>query len=780
MPDELERLREVLAGRYAPEREVGRGGMATVYLARDLKHGRAVALKVLRTEIAGAIGPDRFLREITLTARLDHPHILPLLDSGKDAGVLYYVMPYVEGESLRDRLDREKQLPLDDALRITREVADALSYAHGLGIIHRDIKPENIFLSGGHARLGDFGIARAVTTAAGESLTETGLAVGTPSYMSPEQASGERDLDRRTDIYSLACVAWEMLAGQPPFTGATAEAILARKFLEPVPELGFLRDTVTPGVEDAIRRALARVPADRFATAAEFSEALAHGSSPRMEPPAGTWVSRRRLLVGAAAVATAIPVWALLARRRSRPAGIEAVAVLPFANQSGDPQQDYFAVGMTEELIAQLSAIRGLTVKSRTSVMRYHDSNDPLPAIGAALGVDALVEGSVARTANRVRIRARLVRTRPERSVWSRSYDRDLADALVVQSEVARAIADEIGVALAPGEAQRLGAPAVDPAAADAYFKGRYYWNRRTGDDLLKAVAQFEQAIAIDRRYARAHVGLADCYALLAWSLMSVLRPAEAFARAKAAAMTALEINDGLAEAHTSLGNVLTYSWNWDAAEREFRRSLELDPDYGTTHFWYAAALAAVGRVPEALAQARRGQELEPVSPIIAAGVAWMLHFARRHEEAAAQARRALGLEPGFAVGHFRLGVSYRWLGRYDDAIRELQLGLDASGGNPGYLAAQAQAYAAAGRAPEARRRLAALLELAKQRYVPAYSIATVYAALGDAGETFNWLERAFEEHSLELTFIGVEPEMDVVRSDPRFRRLMNRMNLRG
>jgi TolB-like protein/Flp pilus assembly protein TadD len=622
-------------------------------------------------------------------------------------------------------------------------------------------------------RLADFGIARAVSAAGGTSLTATGIAIGTPTYMSPEQASGAADLDARTDVYSLACVAYEMLAGEPPYTGATVEAILARKSRGEFPRLDVVRETVPPAVEQAIRKALARVPADRFATASQFAEAL--GST----PPSSSRRLSRRWFLGAAAVATVPAVWAGVAWLRSRSLGIRSLAVLPFANQSGDAEQEYFAVGMTEELIARLSAIGGLTVKSRTSVMRYQDSDDPIPAIARALGVDALVEGSVARSPDRVRIRARLVQARPERSVWSQVYDRDLADVLELQGEVARTIANEIGVALTPLEEHRQRrASAVDPAAADAYFKGRFYWNRRTGDALLHAITHFEQAIAIAPGYARAHVGLADCYVLLAWSWMSVFRPADALGRARAAALTALEIDEGLAEAHASLGNVETYSWNWDAAESHFRRALALDPDYGTTCFWYAVALAAMGRIDEAVSYARRAQRIEPVSPIITAGVAWMLHLARRYEEAIEQARRCLTLEPGFAIGHVRLGVAYRWLGRFDDAIREIEAGLRASGGNPGYTASLAQTEAAAGRRPEARRRLRALLEEAERRYVPAYSIATVHIALGDRDAAFDWLERAFDEHSVELTFIGAEPEVDAVRADPRFHSLLRRMNL--
>ncbi|HUG27683.1 MAG TPA: protein kinase [Gemmatimonadales bacterium] len=778
---DLEALRELLADRYRVEHELGRGGMATVYLAHDLRHDRDVALKVLRPELAAALGAERFLREITLTARLDHPHILPLLDSGEAGGFLYYVMPYVRGESLRDRLNRERQLPLEDALHIVRETADALSHAHSLEIIHRDVKPENILLTGSHARLADFGIARAVTAAGGQSFTATGLALGTPVYMSPEQAAGEGEVDARTDVYSLGCVLYEMLVGQPPFTGATAEAILARKYLDTPGGITSVRATVSREVEAVILKALARVPADRYSTARHFAQALERVREPPLAPPPATqrFPTRRIVLASVGVVLALAAAWWGGIRRPLAAPPLGSLAVLPFANVSGDPEQDYFANGMTEELISRLAGLPGLTVKSRTSVRRYQESDDPLPRIAEILGVDAVVEGSLSRSADAVRIRVRLVQARPERTLWSRSYDRDLSDALALQSEVARAIAREIGAVITPEHEQRLvRVAAIDPVAAEAYFRGRFYWNRRTSNDLLQAIRHFEQAIAVDPTYARAYAGLADSYVLLGYGMMSVLPPSEALPKASAAARQALELQDDLVEAQTSLAYTETYEWNWEMAELGFRRALALDPGYGTAHFWYAALLAAQGRVPEAVDAARQGWDVEPLSPILAAGVAWMLHLARRHEEAADQAQRALVLEPGFALGHLRLGVAYGWLDRHDDAIAQLELGLRASGSSPAFVAALVRVYAASGREREAQHQLAGLLDMAKQRYVPAYSIAAAHAALGDTDGAFLWLERAFEEHSLELTFIGVEPEMDILRADPRFRDLLRRMNL--
>ena len=585
MANELESLRRLLADRYRVERELGRGGMATVYLAHDPRHDRAVALKVLQPALAAALGAERFLREITLAARLDHPHIIPLLDSGEAGGFLYYVMPYVQGESLRDRLNRERQLPVEDALQIARETADALNHAHSLGIVHRDVKPENILLAGSHARLADFGIARAVTAAGGESLTATGVAIGTPAYMSPEQASGEGGVDARTDVYSLGCVLYEMLVGQPPYTGATAEAILARKYFDAPGSIRSVRSTVAREVEAAIIKALAKVPADRYSTAWQFAQALERVRDTPVAPAPATrrFPTRRVVLASVGVVLALAATWWGGTRRQPVVSPLGSLAVLPFANVSGDPEQDYFASGMTEELISRLAGVPGLTVKSRTSVRRYHESDDPLPRIAAILGVDALVEGSLSRSTDAVRIRVRLVQARPERTVWSRTYDRDLNDALALQSEVARAIAREIGAVVTPEHERRMArVAALDPIAAEAYFKGRFYWNRRTADDLLRAIRHFEQAIAVDPKYGRAYAGLADCYVLLGYGMMSVLRPLDALPKARAAARQALEIQDDLVEAQTSLAYAETYEWNWEAAERGFERAIALDRGYGT------------------------------------------------------------------------------------------------------------------------------------------------------------------------------------------------------
>ena len=435
MSESVERLKAALADRYAIERELGSGGMATVYLAEDLKHRRHIAIKVLNSELAAALGPERFLREIGVTANLTHPHILTLIDSGEADGFLYYVMPYIEGETLRDRMNREGQLPLDDALQITREVAAALSCAHSHDVIHRDIKPENVLLSAGEAVVADFGIAKAITEAGGEHLTETGISIGTPAYMSPEQASGEHKLDGRSDVYSLGCVLYEMLAGEPPYTGPTAQAIVAKKLSEAVPRVSVVRERVPSGVEAALDQALAKAPADRFATAAQFADALvAEAAVPEPET--------------------------------------QSIVVLPFENLSPDPDNEYFADGLTEELIADLSQVSELRVVSRTSAMMFKGARKSIQSIARETGVQYALEGTVRKAGASVRITAQLIDTSRDAHVWAGKFSGTLDDVFDIQENVSREIVDALKVKLTPEEDRRMAARPVDNVAAyDSYLR---------------------------------------------------------------------------------------------------------------------------------------------------------------------------------------------------------------------------------------------------------------------------------------------------------------------
>ncbi|MGH7518074.1 MAG: protein kinase domain-containing protein [Gemmatimonadales bacterium] len=772
---------DALRDRYTVERELGRGGMATVYLAHELKHHRSVAFKVLHAELGVALGPERFLREISLTARLQHPHILPLFDSGETAGRLWYTMPYVEGESLRDRLRREIQLPVNEAVRLAAEVADALDYAHRHGVVHRDIKPENILLEETHALVADFGVARAVDVAGEGKLTETGLALGTPAYMSPEQASAGA-VDARSDIYALGCVLYEMLAGEPPFTGPTPQAIIAKRFSEAVPSIHRLRDTVPPAVERAVSKALSKVPADRFSSAAQFAQALAVVEAEPTVP--ATRVAdrhrrpRRRLIAAAATAAVALAaVVAVVRAGRDDRSPIKSVAVLPLANLSGDPEQEYLADGMTDALIARLARVRALRVMSRTSVMQYKGARTPLPEIAQALRVDAVVEGSVQTAGDRVRVTAQLIDARTERHLWVETYEEELSDVLRLESRIAQSVADEIRIAVTPVERTQLARSApVNPEVYQLYLRGRYFWNKRDEEGVKKSLDYFRQALDRDSTYAPAFAGIADAYLTL--YDYEYLPAAEAAAKARAAAERARALDEGLAAAHNSLAHLSLHDWQWAAAERGFQRAIELDPSYVPAHHWYALCLTAVGRVEEAVAAIRRAQELDPLSIRINADVGMALHAAGRYDEAIEQERRTLELDSTSRVARWIQGMAYEQKGMLEEAKRSYSVALARSPGNSNFLASLAHAHAVAGEKEAARAILDTLKAQASKGEASPFFLALVHAGLGETDLAFRWLEKAYEERSGSVRYLKVERRLDPLRSDPRFADLLKKVNL--
>ncbi len=739
------RLQAALPERYNIERELGHGGMANVYLAKDLKHPRSVALKVLKPELASSLGTDRFLREIEIAAGLTHPHILPLYDSGEAGGLLYYVMPHV-GESLRDRLIRERQIPLEDALRITGEVAGALDYAHSRDVVHRDIKPENILFQAGHAVVSDFGIARAITVAAAGRMTGTGIAVGTPGYMSPEQAEGIDELDGRSDLYSLGCVLYEMLAGDPPFTGWSAQAILARQLVDPVPRLRTVRDTVPEWLEQAVLRVLAKAPADRFATAAEFVAGLTK------------------------------PLTITLAE--AAPALEHSIAVLPFVNLSADPENGYFCDGMTEEILNALSAVPSLRVAARTSSSAFKDVTDDVRTIGERLGVRAVLEGSVRRADVKLRVTAQLINVADGFHLWSHTYEREMKDVFAVQDEIARAIVHALKGKLEGQSSVALVEPHTANVEAYAlYLKARYFWKKKSASALKNCLEYFEQAIALDPRYSLAHAGLADSYIMLAYH--NYVPPKQAFPRARVAADAAVTCNDALAEAHTARACVsLLYDWDWPAAERGFQRAIELKEPYPTAHFWYACCLWALGRTADGVAQASRAQALAPLSLVGNANLGWALYFARRYDEAITQCHKALDLDTNYLMTYTVLGQAYVAASRYDEAIGALQSAVKFSAGQAFTSAALGYAYARAGKRREAKKVLQDLQQRSSAEYVPSFCVALVHAGLRDSDQAIAWLDRAYEEHSHWLVYLKAWPLFDDLRSDTRFAALTSRVGL--
>jgi serine/threonine protein kinase/Tfp pilus assembly protein PilF len=736
-----------LADRYPVERELGRGGTATVYLAHDLRHDRPVALKVLHPEVAPLLGPERFVREIRLAARLQHPHILPLFDSGETDGLLWYTMPYVQGESLRPRLTREGRLPVADALEIARAVGAALDYAHRHGVVHRDIKPENILLHEAGALVADFGIARALDAAGPQGLTVTGLILGTPTYMSPEQAAGERDVDGRSDLYALACTLFEMLAGEPPFTGETPQSQLIKRFTQPPPSIQALRPELSGALDQALRRALAREPEARFDSVGAFLSAAS------IRAPE----------------ATPVPV-------QPEPSTPRSIVVLPFSNLSPDPENEFFTDGMTDELINALAKVEGLHVVSRTSAFAFKGTTDDVRTIGTRLSVGAVLEGSVRRAGRRLRLSAQLVDVRNGFQLWSETFDRELEDVFAIQDEISRAIVATLQVRLlGVGRATLVRPATADLEAYTLYLKGRQLWNRRSVPDLLRSVDLLEEALARDPEYALAHAGLADSHALLGF--YCVRRPVDAFGAAKRSALRALALDPALAEARPALAYVAMYhDWDWDAAEREFQQALRLNPGYATAHQWYGNFLSILGRVGPSLVSFERAVALDPLAAIRHAALGWGYYFARQYEAALDQCRRALEIDAALPVAHHWLALVSEELGAWDQAETAMRRAAELSGHDGASLASLATTLARRGRQPEARALLAELEALRRGSYVSAYDFATIHAALRETAPALDWLERAYGERTHRMAFLRVDPRLDPLRGEPRFQELLGRM----
>ena len=766
MTDQLDRLTAALADRYAIERELGAGGMATVYLAEDLKHHRNVAVKVLRPELAATLGPERFVREIEIAAKLSHPHILPLFDSGEADGFLYYVMPYVEGESLRQRLDREGKLPAEEVVRLTDDIAAALSHAHEHGIVHRDVKPENVMLTGSRAVVADFGIARAVTAAGGERLTGTGLAIGTPAYMSPEQAMGLGEVDARSDVYALGCVVYEMVGGRAPFEGPTPQALLAKQAVETAPRLRASDPAIPVFVERAVEKALAKDPADRFQTPSAFAEALTTGTV--VARVRRRWQWPRRTVAGAAGIALVAAAGWLVTMARG-PA-IERLAVLPLTNRTNDPEQEYFVEGVHEALISELAQI-GISVIARTSMMQYRNTAKSIREIARELGVDALIEGSVFRKGDSLEISARLVDPETEAPVWSRTFDGDLPNVVALYRGLTRAIAEQIELTLTPEvEARLADTRTVNPGTYEAYLRGIYFVNKATPEAHEKGMAYLHEAVERDPAEPLAYAGLAIGYITLAHGPAP---PVDALPRARAAAERALRLDSTLAETLAALAFLKGYyDWEWAAAEQDFQRALELNPSLAMAHYWYSWQLALFGQMDEAIAEHKRAREADPLNPLHTAWLGWLYYWEGRYEEAEDEARRSLELNPNFPVGHFVLGEVYAARGMYEEAIAAARKAVEVA---PAWRWVLGRIYALAGRRDEARQIVA---ELEEQEVTPwnAFSLAVVYTALGEKDEAFRWL--AYERPHAWVPWVRVDHMWKPLWDDPRFRDLLRRMNL--
>ena len=743
--DDYVTARTLLADRYTLDREIGRGGMATVYLAEETKHSRQVAIKVLKPELAATLGAERFLREIGIAARLSHPHLVPLIDSGDAGGLLYYVSSYMPGGSLRERLQREGTLPVRDALRIANELATALDYAHRAGFVHRDVKPENILFADGHALLADFGVARVVFgEGADDQVTAAGLAIGTPEYMSPEQASGGRAIDGRADIYALACVVYEMLTGAPPFRGET-RAIMVRQVTETPPRVRAFHPEIPPAVDDAIALAMAKDPASRFGSACAFVSAMEAESRPR-----------GRVFAGAT----------------------RNIAVLPFVNASPDPDNEYLSDGITDELIDALAKVEGIRVASRTSVFALKGKPQDVRAIGALLDCPVVLEGTVRRSGNQLRITAQLTSTDDGHLIWSQRYDRRMDDAFAIQDEISQTIVNTLRARSFADVSQPARRRQTENARAySLYLKGRYEWNRRNQEGVAAGIRYFEQAIEEDPRYALAYTGLADCWALHVDYRAVPVR--EGFEKAKAYALKAIELDDSLAEAHASLAWVLfIYDWDWEGAEHEFRRAIELDPRYATAHQWYAFLLSTKGAMGESLVEGHTAVELDPgsVSARRTLGIAYC--YARRYDQARYHLERAIAMNPNAEETYRILGLTLALEGQLDEALRVLRETVAMPDSGTYSRATLAYVLGRTGQVAEARSILAELETRAATEYVSPVAFATIFIGLAEYDRALEWTEKAVDARRGWVAYLNVNPILDPMRGHPKFETLVKRMQL--
>jgi serine/threonine protein kinase/Tfp pilus assembly protein PilF len=717
----IERLRGALSQTYTIDRELGRGGMATVYLAQDCKHERMVALKVLHPELAASLGPDRFLREIKVAARLNHPHILGLHDSGEADGFLYYVMPYVEGESLRERLDREHQLPIDEAVHHARSIASALDYAHRQQIVHRDIKPENVMLYEGEAMVMDFGIAKAVSLAGHDTLTQTGMMVGTPAYVSPEQAAGETNLDGRSDQYSLACVLYEMLTGERAFTGPTPQAVMAKRFTETARSLRSLRGSIPENVERAVGKAMSTDADGRYRTAALFAQALASSS---LTTPTDTATMPQPTVAAA-----------------------KSVAVLPFVNASADPENEYFADGMAEEIINALSKIQTLRVASRIVSFALKGKNEDLGEVGRKLHVSTVLDGTVRRMGNRVRITAQLVNVADGYQLWSERYDREMEDIFAIQDDISQAIVKALLVILSEDEKKAIEKPrSVNLQAYEFYLRGRQFFHQLRRKSLEHARQMFNRAIEIDPDYALAHAGVADCCSLLYTyfdARESNLRQADL------ASQKALELEPTLAEAHVARAIATWLNKRNEEAEEHFETAMKLDPKLFEAPYFYGRALKSQGRFAEAVKLFERAATIRPEDFQAASMQASSLESLGMHAESQAVDRRVLkliedrlALNPDDARACNLAATTYSKLGESEPALEFARRSLEIDPDDPMIL----------------------------------YNVACTYSMLGKADDALSCLERSIDRGFGHREWIDHDSDFNSIRDLPRFKAIQRAM----
>ena len=782
---------------YEITAKLGEGGMGEVYKAWDTTLQRDVAIKVLPAEMAS--DPDRlerFQREARSVAALNHPNIVTIYSIESvnvgETPIHFIAMELVEGKAL-DELISGQGLALTQLFEVFIPIADALAAAHGKDIVHRDLKPANLMLSDeGVIKVLDFGLAKHVQSdpvqemsqLQTEVMTQEGRVVGTVPYMSPEQIEA-RPLDHLTDMFALGSILYEMASGRRPFHGETAAGLMSAILKDTPSPVVERRPVLPPRLDQIIQHCLEKDPTQRYQSAFELGSDLKRLRSDLES--GGAKRGRYRWLAWAAAAVSLLAIGQFWIGRESEKgtgpdsgkpqitsAGDERqmIVVLPFENL-GSNDDEFFAAGMTEEITSRLGAVSGLGVISRNSALRYAGDDKTTREIGSELGVGYIVAGTVRwaggdEDENRVRITPRLIEVADDTQLWSESYDRVIDDIFEVQSEIADQVIERLGINLLEGERDSLPIqPTENAEAYTLYLKGRHFWNKRTEENIQRALEFFQQAVDLDPSYALAHVGIADVWIFRGW--YGIHAPNEAFPKAKRAVEQALIFGDALPEPHTSRAHIyLEFDHDWEAARHEYERAIELNPNYPTTHHWYGGFLSAMGQHEEALAQAHKARELDPLSPIINTWVGLRHYFARNYEMSIEEYEEALELYPDFAPAHWHYGWALEQTGRYDEAIGEAQKAIDISA-NPLYIASLAHAHAIAGNSQEAKGLLQELDEISLENYVSPYHLAVVYGALGEIDLAFEWMERAYDEQNVWIGYLNVDPRVDPLRSDPRF-----------
>jgi eukaryotic-like serine/threonine-protein kinase len=774
--------------------QLGSGGMGEVYLAKDTKLDRNVAIKLLPPElIVDEHAKKRLLREAKAAAKLDHPNICAIYEVNEEAGRSFIVMQHIEGETLASRIHR-KSVQLHEALDVSVQVADALAVAHSRGVIHRDIKPANIIVTPqGQVKVLDFGLAKVVQDKAlshsqaetASLLTQPGVIVGTVPYMSPEQVKGEA-IDVRSDIFSFGAFLYEMVSGKQPFVGENAASTISAILTQKPPPLSRYAD-VPPELQRIAHKCLEKDKENRYQSARELVidlKSLKRSSEtgiPNLERMARRRGKYRWLYAAVALLALAISVSIALYVFRSTPSAkpISSLAVLPFTNGSPEPNAEFLSDGVTESLINSLTQISQLKVTARTTAFRYKGKEIDPQVLGRDLNVDAVLTGKVTKQGDSFYVQADLVNTADGTQLWGERYSRNLSDILAVQDEIATRISERLRLTLTQHEKERLTKSYTDNTEAyQLYIQGRYYWNKRTDEGLKQSLEYFQRAINLDPDYALAYVGLADSYNFLGAFGLGVLPPMEAHPKARTAAMSALTIDNALAEAHTSLAFVmLYYDWDRPTAEREYKQAIDANPKYALAHQWYSHLLMASGRTNEAISKATRALELEPASLSTNMNLSWQFYFARQYEQAIAGFKKTLDLDPGFTQVLWALGRTYAQKQMFNESTKSLQQAVSLSGGSPVYISALGYTHAVSGNKEKAQKTLEDLKR--SGRYVSPYWIALLYGGLGNNEAAFEWLEKAYLERSGGLVWLATEPQWDNVRSDLRFQDLLRKVNFK-